>query len=179
LRLVKIMALGLIGLILGLVWSRSVSLGYFEPWVKLPPPPLSIVEFIAVGDGNVIAKTTDGSVLRCSNWRHECWVQDERAEYSFRSTRVKKPCDLSSSKFRSFPGHSSNIAECIQGVTQYHEGLGTYIYVLDRDGNSWEWSYIFAGNITLYAMFAPFCSPLLGIVLGMLLFSKKREGVVT
>jgi hypothetical protein len=174
-RLVKILLFGFIGLIVGLGGSHILSSGYSHVWNKLPSPPSPIAEFIAVGEGDIIAKTTNDTILRCSSWRDECWVRDDISEYHFDSTRITRPCDLSSSEFRNIKINPENIIDCIQGVTQYPEGIGRYTYVLDINGNIWEWSYIFAGSDTLYALFAPYCCSSLGIILGVIIFSKKRK----
>ena len=177
-RLAKILAIGLIGLILGLAWSRSISSGYFQAWEKLPPPPLPIIEFVAVGEGSIIAKTANDSVLRCSSWLHECWAQADLSKSSFDHTRVTKPCDFSSPEFSSFKSHPKNTIDCIQGVTQYAEGVGMDTYILDSDGNVWEWSYIFAGNETLFAAFAPYCCPSFGLLIGIIFLGKRRANAI-
>jgi hypothetical protein len=170
----KILLFGFAGMILGLFWSWSLLTGYFKAWEKLSPPPSTIVELVTVGDAGLYVKTIDNSILRCSNWRNECWVKDKISENS-RETRITKPCNFSSPEFSPIKRHPENISDCIQGVTQYVEGNIAQTFVLDNVGNIWEWNNASSGFDPLAAIFITFCSSSLGIVLGIIFFVKKRK----
>jgi hypothetical protein len=178
-RYAIIVLLGIVGLIVGFTWGYVSESGFFRQWHQLPSSPSKISELITVSDGTLFVKTVDGSVLQCSSYKNECWVPGKVSEIDEGWTKITKPCDLSSSEFSFLTRPPKHIAACIQGATQYAEALGRETYLMDTDGNVWEWHLISGGlglSLTFCASIS--CAILGGIIgLGSLLIRRKRHSV--
>ena len=48
-RFIKVLALGIIGLLLGIGWFQLDTSGYFERWEKLPNPPAEVLSLFSPG----------------------------------------------------------------------------------------------------------------------------------
>ena len=132
-----------LGLLLGIGVSQARNAGYFEQWQQTASPPVKIEELITSGKGTILAKTIDGEILRCTNWREECWIPAQLPSPVDDAyvTIVTKPCDFSSPEFSLLTNRPREIIDCIQDKTTYADGWGEQTYVLDADGVVWEWSH--------------------------------------
>jgi hypothetical protein len=176
---VSIVLLGMVGLIAGLTWGYVSDGGYSEQWHKLPAPPSKISELVTVSDGTLFVKTLDGSVLQCSSIRNQCWIHGQVPDNDDNWTKVTKPCNFSSSEFSFLTHPPKNITSCIQGATQNAEALGRETYLMDADGNVWEWHHNFSGPGPTLTVFASIMCATLGVIIGLcaLLIRRKRNPV--
>ena len=165
-RIIKILAIGAIGFILGLaIWYLSES-AYSIPWVKLPAPPQAVTELIPTGAPPFFIKTTDGSAYSYDRWDNKGWIQGTVPQNLGNPFEVKKPCNfLSSEFFPRSPNAPQNISDCFQETTMYADGYIRYAVVVDGDGNIWQWDY----SPTVGHTIMMYCLPVLCLLIGLFL----------
>lgn len=167
-RVVTILFIGIIGFAVGLACRDLVSLMFPDQgWQELPSAPVTIVTFVGVFDGTVVARATDDSVWRCRRYSEECWSPGNLnpADDLGYPTRMIQPCHFASLEFVFPVNPPKNATACIQGITQYPETQGRETYVLDEAGKIWVWDSLI--STPAYANVAPFCCPLIAIMAGI------------
>jgi hypothetical protein len=162
-RIIKILAIGAIGFILGLgVWKVKES-GYLEQWEKLSAPPQAVTELIPTGDPPFFIRTMDGSTYSYDSWHDKDWLPGTIPQHIDNPVEVKKPCNFLSPEFFPFSNAPRNINNCFQEQTMYADGYISYAVVLDNNGNIWEWEH----SVTPDYITTMFCFPFLGLLVGL------------
>jgi len=145
--------------------GRSIGMGYYVRWHKLPMPPAHVEEFVIGAHGTVYARTEPGLVYRCSAWRDECWVQDEIPQDTSYLMDATVPCDSSAPEFSWTANAPSNPVICVQGEEIYADCFGKDVYLLDEDDAVWEWSNTVCASSGL-AMLLLCVSAVIGVGMG-------------
>ncbi len=178
-RFFRVALLGFVGLIAGLATGYILRGGYYVQWHKLPPSPAPIAEFLTVSSDTLFVRTVDGSVLQCSGLGNQCWTQGQLPANDVKWTEVTKPCDFSSSEFSFLTHPPNNARACIQGDTQFIEARWRETYLMDAEGNVWEWSYTFGGPSLLDEVCGSIICAAAGVLIGLssLLIRRKKSPV--
>jgi hypothetical protein len=125
---------------------RLINSGCFVRWSKLPRLSDQIEEFVFGAHGTVYARTESGSVYRCSSWKNECWVQSKIPQDTSRLVNTIAPCDFAAPEFYWTTNPPANPVICIQGEEIHADCFGEDTYVLDENGDAWEWSNSVCAN---------------------------------
>ncbi len=162
-RTVKIIAIGLTGLILGIGLGRFLSDGYSQKWERLSAPPQEVTELIPTGDPPLFIKTLDGNTYLYSDWQNEGWTQKSVPQDLINPFEVIKPCDFSFPEFSRFSNAPQSISDCLQEKTMYADGYINYAFVIDNKGNIWEWQHA----TTPEDITPMLCFPSFGLLFGL------------
>ena len=141
-RFIKVIALGIIGLLLGIGWFQLDTSGYFERWQILSNPPTEVLDLFS--------------------------QESAPDEYG-----NPQPCDQSSPEFSLLSNAPSEIDNCIQRIDRAADANTRTVYVTNRNGEVWMWSYFdYAYNYYAKRMYFP----MIGFTLGVLtaLFINKQ-----
>ncbi len=160
-RVLKVMALGVVGFLLGLgIWKLS-SNGVGESWKQLPMPPQTVSELVPFGDPPLFIKTSDGKTYDYEDWRNGGWVEKPIPPKPFGPFDVTRPCNHSFPEFSLSLNAPGDIVDCFQETTWYADGNIKYAFVLDSKGTIWEWEHA----VTPENLTELFCFPLFGLLI--------------
>jgi len=163
-RVVKIIAVGIIGFFLGYSLWRFDHDGYSQKWERLPTPPQDVSELIPTGEPPLFIKSSDGNTYYLSYQYNEGWLQESVPEELINPFEVTKPCDFSFPEFSRFSNAPENVRDCVQEKTMYADGYIKHAFVVDSDGNLWEWHH----TISPEDLTPMFCLPSSGLLIGLL-----------
>jgi len=113
-KIVKMIAFGVIGLFIGLGFLTITESGYLQRWRKLSTPPQNVSEYFSAGE----------------------------EQNSPSPVKITKPCDYSSPEFSILSNSPQNTVDCVQRYEIYSDGYGRFASVLDNNGNVWEWAHV-------------------------------------
>lgn len=137
--------LGLVGLsllagcVIGFgIWGADHS-GYFVKWEQLPAPPSNAVEFITSREFDLYVVTVDE---RTMHWDHSSWEVTDAPESLEEGWTVIRPCRSAWPQFWPLSHPPSDIKDCIQDQGVYAEFYNKHVYVLDEQGNIWQWELL-------------------------------------
>jgi hypothetical protein len=129
-----------IGLFVGYgVWNIEES-GYFIKWEIIPTIPGNIVELLPGSGSPFSVKTSNGSIFRYENWHNQGWIEEKGTQNIPFSSDVNIHCDMSSPEFTFLSNYPTNIKSCIQEKVIYMDGFMRYAFILDSNGNIWQWN---------------------------------------
>jgi hypothetical protein len=166
-RILTIIFLSLIGLISGYGIGSIRENGYFVKWEKLAPPPDKITEIIPHGGYPIYIKISNGNTYRYENWHSQGWVEAVVPKES-NPFEVIKPCNYSSPEFTFLSEYPHNINECIQVKVMYADGFIRYTFILDKDGNIWQWDLTRTPD-SLFRLISLSCvGVLFGVIIGLI-----------
>jgi len=174
-RVVKVIAVGTIGFILGYSQWRFNHDGYSQQWKILPSPPAEVAELIPTGEPPLFIKTLDGKTYYLSYNYSEGWIQKSVPEELIYPFEVTKPCDFSFPEFSRFSNAPNDVINCVQEKTNYGDGYIKFAFIVDSTGNIWEWRH----GITPKDITAMFCLPSSGLIIGLLVgfaFASMNNG---
>ena len=165
-RLVKIILSGILGFVLGCGLGLVTAFGYFVRWERLSTPPQTVSELIPYFYvPPILIRTSDGSIYRYSSSTSEVW---EKVPYSPNAEnlpiKVKNPCDFSSPEFSFISNSPENINYCIQEETYISYSLTSYTFVIDNNGNIWQWKR--SNSVDLFWI-TVICFSLSGLLTGL------------
>src|SRR6266508_1538141 len=141
-RFIKVIALGIIGLLLGLALFQLDTSGYFERWQRLSNPSADVL--------NLFSQRT---------------TPDEYGN--------PQPCDESSAEFSFLSNTPKEIVDCIQRLDRAADANTRTVYVTNKDGEVWMWSYFdYAYDYYAKRIYCPMIGFAFGIVTA--LFINKR-----
>ena len=173
----RILILGLGAFLIGWGVSEFMRSGYLQHWQRLPDSPSTLSGFAAACDFGVLAKAVDGSLLRCTPIIGECWVRDSGCDKGYDT--ITRACEFSSPAFSLLAGPPKGVQACIQGTTQYPEAAKTTDYLLDAEGNVWEWSCGLYACGPTWIRYLPCAYGVLGVALGLIWLLVSRKPSVT
>lgn len=150
---------------LGAGIGRLISLGYLNQWDKLPTPPAQIEKLVIGSHGTVYAQTETGSVYRCSSWTNECWVQDEIPQNTSHLMETITPCDFSTPEFSWTTNPPGDPVLCIHGEEIHIDCFWQATYLLDENGDVWQWSKTTCANYMTLIVLGGLIA--IGIILGL------------
>jgi len=163
-RVVKIIAIGVVGFFLGYCLWRFNYDGYSQKWEILPAPPQEVSELIPTGEPPLFIKTSGGNTYYLSYQYNEGWLQATVPEDLMYPIEVTKPCDLWAPEFSPFSNALENINDCVQERTMYGDGSVKSTFIIDSNGNIWRWQHI----VTAEDLLPLLCFPFLGLSAGLL-----------
>jgi hypothetical protein len=176
-KILIIIALTIIGLLLGFwFWqiSEKFSVG---AWEKLPAPPNKIVELIPASDPPLYIKISDGTTYRYEEWQNRGWIEEVVPQTSMNPTEVQRPCDLSAPEFSRWSNHPHDIVDCVQETVMYADGFIRYTFALDEHGYLWQSRITRTAYGSLTTLL---CYPGLGLLFGLVagvFVAIRRPGV--
>jgi hypothetical protein len=139
----------LAGCVLGYVIWEADHGGYFVTWEELPIPPFNAEELITSREFDLYVGTADG---RSMHWDGYSWEVTEVPEGFENGWTVIRPCRSEWPQFWPLSHPPSDIKDCIQDQGMYIEGYNKHVYVLDEQGNIWQWNLLTNGLVELISL---------------------------
>lgn len=161
-RVLKIIALGIVGFMIGLGIWKLASLGLGESWKQLSIPPQTVSELVPFGEPPLFIRTPDGRTYYYSDWHNEGWLEKPIPPEPIDPFKVTRPCDHSFPEFLVSSNAPTDVVDCFQETTWYADGSIKYAFVLDSKGTIWEWEHA----VTPENLIGLLCFPLLGLLIG-------------
>ncbi len=140
-RVLKVIALGIVGFFVGFgLWKLS-DVGAGESWTPLPAPPQPVSELIPFRDPPLYIKTGDGKTYYYSDFHNQGWLEQPVPAEMIGPLDVTRPCNRSSAPFSFSPNAPRDIVDCLQTRVPYADGAITYAFVRDSQGLIWQWRH--------------------------------------
>ncbi len=111
-RILRLVSIGVVGLILGIGYWQATDLGYFEHWTQLSEKPQDVQGYLG----------PPGAPIRL-----------------LPPARITSPCDFSRPEFSPVTNPPKEIVDCVQRLDVYADGDVRVTYVIDGDGRVWKW----------------------------------------
>lgn len=121
---IKILAGGMIGLLLGVGIFQLDTNGFFERWKKLTSPSTDILNLFEIEGAS-----------------------------SGNGVEITKPCNFSTPEFSFVSNYPKDIVDCVQKIVREADVYTKSAYAKDSKGIIWEWrlfSYAYAENSKLF-----------------------------
>lgn len=177
-RLFILLILGVAGILApcaGFVIFRAESVGYFIKWEQLPKAPSQVVELIASRESNLYVRAADGQTL---SWDGRSWDVAQVPEGLETGWAFYKPCRQEMPQFSPLSRPPTGWVDCIQDEGVYAEFYNKHVYVLDAQGNVWQWALLTHALAQVIKLVAyPCLGGMVGLALGVAaLFVMRKRG---
>ncbi len=147
-RLITIIAFGIIGIFLGIGLFHLDDSGYFQHWQRLLAAPANISDIFS----------------------------PESPQYDYPHVQYTKPCNYSSPEFSILANPPKNIVDCIQESEMYADGGTRSAQVIDRSENIWEWSHFtYAYDEQTKMILLPVFGCAIGIVIALFITKQQKK----
>jgi hypothetical protein len=145
------------------IWNLKSS-GYFVQWMLIDNPPEKPAKLVASREFDLYLESDEGNTW---HWNHRVWSQDPVPADLSDNWLVLQPCSFSVPEFSPISSPPPGISECIRDEGIYAEFSNKHLYVLDNQGQLWEWELL---NHGLALFIHLFLFVLVGAFIGLIMF---------
>ena len=160
----------ILGTLIGYAAWHTKSSGYFVQWSPIDNPPEKPTKLVASREFDLYVASNDGQVWQ---WNHRTWSQEPVPPDLSDNWLVHQQCSFSLPEFSPISNPPPGLSECIRDEGVYAEFSNKHLYVLDDDGQLWEWELLNHG-FSVFIDLIVFV--VLGAVAGLVGFLIVRSG---
>ena len=137
------------GLLVGFVFSHAITDGFFVQWHVLPATTFANPHLANVNGQTLYVRFSTATTYTCLANTSPCWIQQAVPSVPQSDpTTLFHDCQFSLA-MTSITARPPQIEECFSGIRHYPDGSIRFAYVLDPQGQIWEWSHISTAGLEM------------------------------